>query len=209
MANFHEINFLKRLVRRNKIIADEVVDVGVRAGTPSLYQSFPAAKFFLVDPQKGGESLLEERPQNFEFLNIGLGSVPGKCILNEQGGKSSVLERTPITAGKIIEKYEFEVSTLDNLIGERLHSHNIGLKIDTEGYELEIVKGLNDHCERVSFIIAEVSVRKRFVDSYGFHELVNALWDRGFSFYTVVSPPSSKPFHHDMLFLPISNPMLQ
>ena len=83
MANFHEINFLKRLVRRNKIIADEVVDVGVRAGTPSLYQSFPAAKFFLVDPQKGGESLLEERPQNFEFLNIGLGSVPGKCILNE------------------------------------------------------------------------------------------------------------------------------
>jgi len=47
MANFHEINFLKRLVRRNKIIADEVVDVGVRAGTPSLYQSFPAAKFFL------------------------------------------------------------------------------------------------------------------------------------------------------------------
>jgi hypothetical protein len=35
------------------------------------------------------------------------------------------------------------------------------------------------------------------------------LWDRGFSFYTVVSPPNSKPFHHDMLFLPISNPMLQ
>jgi hypothetical protein len=35
------------------------------------------------------------------------------------------------------------------------------------------------------------------------------LWDRGFSFYTVVSPPNSKPFHHYMLFLPISNPMLQ
>jgi hypothetical protein len=72
-----------------------------------------------------------------------------------------------------------------------------------------VVKGLNDHCERVSFIIVEVSVRKSSVESYRFYELVNALWDRGFSFYTVVSPPNSKPFHHDMLFLPISNPMLQ
>ena len=32
-----------------------------------------------------------------------------------------------------------------------------------------VVKGLNDHCERVSFIIAEVSVRKSSVESYRFY----------------------------------------
>ena len=207
--DFDEISFLQQIVNRNKIKANEVIDVGVRAGTPSLYRAFPKADFLLVDPQKGGDALLQEKPLKYEFLNVGLGSSFGTAVLNEQGGKSSVLDRTSVTAGKIEEKYEFEVVTLDSVINEKMHTSSIGIKIDTEGYELEVIKGLNDNVDRISFIIAEASVRKRFLDSYSFDEFIMAMKDRGFLFYTIVSRPNQKPFHHDVLFLPASHHMLQ
>jgi hypothetical protein len=57
----------------------------------------------------------------------------------------------------------------------------VGIKIDTEGYELEVVKSLNCNLSRLAFIVAEVSLKKRFESSYSFAEFINYMDSKGFS----------------------------
>lgn len=181
---------------------DGVVDVGVRRGTPWLYEVFPEARFVLVDPQEGGETLLTVRPADFVFVNKALGRAPGRLTLNEQGAMSTFLERTSLTNVATRKRYEAEIVTLDAVIAEHLPAqHSIGIKIDTEGFELEVLGGLSAAAARVDFIVAEASVLNRFQNSYNFSELVAQLWKMDFRFYNVLNPSHPKaPRFYDCLF---------
>jgi FkbM family methyltransferase len=182
---------------------DEVLDIGVRKGTPFLYNSFPDATFFLIDPQEGGEADLRIRPKTFRFLNVAVGREAGKLTIHEheEGAKSSLLERTSLTQGQIRKSYTVPVQTIDEIIRNNCKSDRIGIKLDTEGYELEAILGFNATCERVRFLIAEVSVKDRFVNGYTFGELIAALMQRGFRFYNILNPARRKaPLFYDCIF---------
>jgi FkbM family methyltransferase len=170
---------LLALLAKNNLSVSHILDVGVRHGTHSLYKAFPDAFFILYDPQEGGESLLRVKPVKYSFANIALGQQPGVLAINEMGAKTTFKERTPLTEKPIQKKYDVVVSTLDAVINS-LDCSLIGIKIDTEGYELEVVKGLNQFVHKVAFIEAEVSLKKRFTDSYRFSELVSELDAKGF-----------------------------
>jgi FkbM family methyltransferase len=169
---------IEALARINMPIS-HILDVGVRGGTPTLYGAFPDANFILFDPQEGGMELLKFKPRIFSFVNIALGSQPGVLKINEMGNKTSFKTRTPLTAATIEKTYDVEVSTLDSQV-QSLDCSLIGIKIDTEGYELEVVKGLDQFAHKVAFIEAEVSLKKRFTDSYRFSEFVSELDAKGF-----------------------------
>lgn len=181
---------------------DGVVDVGVRRGTPWLYEVFPQARFVLVDPQEGGETLLTVKPADFVFVNKALGRAPGRMTINEQGAMSTFLERTSLTKVAIRKRYEAEIVTLDSVIAEHLAAaRSIGVKIDTEGFELEVLGGLDAAASRVDFIVTEASVLNRFENSYNFSELVAQLWKMDFRFYNVLNPSRPKaPRFYDCLF---------
>jgi hypothetical protein len=113
---------------------DAIIDVGVRGGTPWLYEVFADTPFVLVDPQEGGAALLTSKPKDFVFLNMAAGRAPGRLTLNEQGAMSTFLTRTKLTEVRTRKTYEVEVTTLDAIIDAHLPDANrIGLKIDTEG----------------------------------------------------------------------------
>ena len=186
-----------------------VLDIGVRFGTRQLYRAFPESNFILVDPQKGGEALLKAKPEKYSFVNKAVGSAPGKMTLHEEGGRSSLLERTKLTAGSVIESYEVEVTTIDDILNTLDGEARVGLKIDTEGFELEALKGIKDHWSRIEFIICEATVRQRFVGSYQFSELVSYLLQNGFSFYNFLNAPARHPRYYDVIFVPTSSPLLR
>jgi len=161
---------LKRLERH----PDVVIDIGVRRGTPWLYDSFADTPFLLIDPQQDGERLLTSRPRNYIFINKAVGRSPGRMVLHEQSAMSTFLIRTALTATPIDREYEVDIVTLDDVISEHLpNARKIGLKIDTEGFELEVIAGLKKHVDRVDFIISETSVLNRFENSYNFSQLVS------------------------------------
>lgn len=193
---------------RLPIAVDEVIDVGVRYGTPFLYNAFPDAKFLLVDPQKGGESLMKSKPKSYKFLNIGLSDAPGKLVLNEQGGKSTYLDRTSGTASAVDETYETELQTLDWIIQNEMKSNSIGVKVDVEGFEDRVIAGFNTEIERVRFVVMETSVRQRFEASYSFSDIVCLMRERGFYFYNVMNTAQcpAPPFY-DVLFLRKGDPL--
>jgi hypothetical protein len=55
------------------------------------------------------------------------------------------------------------------------------LKIDTEGNELAALEGANLLLQSTDFVIAEVSIAKRFENGYEFEELINLMGKNGFS----------------------------
>ncbi len=183
---------------------DAIIDVGVFRGTPWLYETFADLPFVLVDPQEGAEEMLAAKPKDFVFLNKAAGRAPGRLALNEKGAMSSLLERTALTSVPVRRRYEVDVVTLDSIVSRHLpQARRIGLKIDTEGFELEVLAGLEEHAGRLDFVVCEASVLNRFENSCNFSELVTELWKKGLRFYNVLNPSRpAAPRFYDCLFLP-------
>ena len=96
--------------------------------------------------------------------------------------RSSLHERTKLTrTGSVLEKREIEVTKLDRL----LESHPdlkgpLLLKIDTEGYELNVKRGGSAFLRQVDVVIAEISVAEHFSCSYAVAEFIGTMADEGF-----------------------------
>lgn len=178
-----------------------IIDIGVFAGTEELYSAFADRNFVLVDPIRNGENLLRCAPERYLFVNKALGRETGSVTLKAMGLKTTINDRTALSAGPIRAEYEVEVITLDQLIDAHVPSGSIGMKIDTEGYELEVVRGLQRNRDRVSFIICETSIRRRFVDGYMFSDLIAAMKEAGFEFYNFMNHRLRTPRLYDLLFL--------
>ncbi|KAK6020025.1 methyltransferase, FkbM family [Ostertagia ostertagi] len=184
-----------------------IIDVGVHKGTKTLYDSFSHLPFILIDPQRGCEAMMEHKPKDYTFVNKAVGAGPGVLKLNVQGAKSSFVERTELTRRNgPSESYEVDVTTLDAVIEELNPARPIGLKIDTEGFEVEVLKGLNKYSADIAFVICEVSVRRRFINPYKFSDVILSMRDRGLEFYTVLNEVKRRPRFYDVLFLPPNHP---
>jgi FkbM family methyltransferase len=176
-------------LRRFGLAPSTLIDVGVGTGTPALYEAFPDARLILVEPLAEFaphlDRILAGRPGR--AFQSAVGSSEGQRRIRVESGnrlKSSFLERTALTAtGEVGEEREISVTTLDHLLDayESEFSAPIGLKIDTEGFELEVIEGATRLLERTLFVIAEVSVAARFEGGYSFADLVCALDQRGFA----------------------------
>jgi hypothetical protein len=69
------------------------------------------------------------------------------------------------------------MTTLDRLMEEHGFQPPFGLKIDAEGLEYEVIQGATAFLRETQFVVAEVSVAKRFEESYSFSEFAE-LMDR-------------------------------
>ncbi len=173
-------------LRRHGFAPRTLVDVGVGSGTPILYDAFPDAELLLIEPLAEFEADLRRilASRRGRYLLTALGPRPGERTLHVEPGnrlKSSFLERSALTAsGDRREARAVPVTTLDLLRVEQALAPPFGLKLDTEGFELEVVRGATRFLEETLFVIAEVSVAPRFEGGYAFADFVAALAERGF-----------------------------
>ena len=179
---------------------DVIFDVGVSRGTPWLYKAFPEKKFLLIDPLPEFEDKLHTTPEHYECLNLGLGSTPGTLTLDLRGPRSSVHEWKKNTNHTSHGTVDVQITTLDDLIEKHAATQSIGLKIDTEGHEVEVIKGLDTYSSNIQFLVCECSVRQRFEDGYRFSDLISIAARKGFEFYNFLSPQKPRPLHYDCIF---------
>ena len=193
-------------LKRYKFTPKTVFDIGVCKGTPELYKSFPDSKIVLLDPLEETQAYYEDfsKQFNMEFIQCAIGSKKGQTCIHipkNRLGSTSILERTEIYNPKVeINTRSVKVETLDNIIQERKSISPYGVKIDTEGYELEVLKGMCNSIKDVEFIIAEVSIKKRFVDSYEFSDIVSFLAKFDFELLDILSGFQHSPRFLDCLF---------
>lgn len=158
-----------------------VVDVGVGSGTHSLYETFPKCNHILIEPLEEFEADLQKILLKYKgrYFLTALGAREGKHIMNIESimlQRSSFLERTSLEkTGDPLLKREVPLTTLDTL-NERYHFEPpFGLKIDSEGYECQIVKGASKFLQKTLFVIAEISVANRFLNGYSFAEYIELM----------------------------------
>jgi FkbM family methyltransferase len=174
---------------------DVVFDVGVDTGTPFLYQAFPNARFALIDPRSESRAALTgtDAPRNAEFFETALGSAPATLKLGiphsekgEQGAMASLRERTDSMSAKFtrLETRQVPVVTLDSLSAR--FSGRIGLKIDTEGFEDEVLAGATETLQRTDFVILEMSLTQRFAGIAPPSRLISRLAAAGLEFRDVL-----------------------
>lgn len=150
---------------------DLVIDVGVDHGTPFLYEAFPDTRFLLIDPRAESQAAVAagNPPRHYDFACVALGPEVGEATLRipvsakgTQGAMAGMRARTDAMAGQMAreEARVVPMVTLDSLTADR--PGRIGLKIDTEGFEHDILLGAKETLTRCDFVILEFSVTRRF-----------------------------------------------
>jgi FkbM family methyltransferase len=182
-----------------------VIDVGAADGTHDLYAAFPSAYHVLIEPLEEFERPLDQVLERFEGerLATAVGSVRGSAQINVDPSllMSSLLPKTSARPG---QAREVPVTTLDALLAEKAWSPPFGLKIDTEGFEHHVVNGATLLLEQTQFVIAEVSVSKRFEHSYSAGQLIELMRSREFEVADILDAGASAlGVHADLLFVPV------
>ncbi len=176
-----------------------IVDVGVAYGTPVLYEMFKEAELLLIEPLPVFHGHIEKKilsQRNARLIKCAAGAAKGAAeIIMEKADplRSSMLERSALT--KMHQEKSIvrvEVDTLDNILAEAEIPPGSLLKIDTEGFEMEVLKGAKNILTKFSYVITEASVLKRFENSYEFSELINEMRDQGFGMKSVLAAPVDK-----------------
>ena len=203
--------FTAGYLRRFQFAARTIFDVGVCQGTFQLYEAFAGRRLVLIDPLPESEVRVRARfpDLSFEFIATGLGAAEGSAILNltETPAKTGIPERTPLTAERVIERRTIDITTLDRIVEKTPYAEPFGLKLDTEGYELEILRGAEHALRKTEFIIAEISIKKRFVNGYRFSEAIALLSARGFELIDILNLHAGAPRFYDCVFVRRDHPL--
>ncbi|MBO9448436.1 FkbM family methyltransferase [Ruegeria sp. R14_0] len=192
-----------------------VIDVGVAGGTAHLYEAFPDAKFVLIEPIAEYETKLRRNWSDkidFDFHACGVGAESGQTTLRiptvgtrSMGTRATMLEFEDSATAQMskIEERQVPVKTLDKVASS--YDGPFGLKIDTEGFEIEVIRGASELLKNCAFVLAEVSTRRRYQGGYKFSDFVSIMADHGFELHEFIRPPSPQATDCDAIFAPFDS----
>ncbi len=167
-------------------------DIGAHNGDWSqiILESIPNDIYIgLFEPQKKHFNKLEELfkgvPNKYLF-NIALGSISGKGIIKGGGASASLLNANNMqhtifpNSFDTAETEDTPILTLDEVI----ETHKLKLpdviKIDVQGFELDVFKGAINTLKNVEYIIAELSFISLYENQPSLPELLQFLETNNF-----------------------------
>ncbi|MAU54951.1 MAG: hypothetical protein CMC29_03960 [Flavobacteriaceae bacterium] len=188
------------LISLNKSInlnVDNIAHIGANLGQEvSTYNEiFPNSYVYLIEPQKLLFQELEKKFKNnskVTLINKALGNTTGKVKLNSSStNKSAASILEPYLHKDIHPEVIFEgseVVSIDKYKNLNLKNVNF-LNIDTQGYELEILRGLEEEIKNIKYIQTEINnvplYKKmpllkdidKFLQNAGFIRLITVFWN--------------------------------
>jgi FkbM family methyltransferase len=184
-----------------------LIDVGVYQGTPAIYDLFKSARLLLVDPMPGAQELAATAllGRNYTFVAAAAGAAEGTAELHVDGNYSSIEKRLGRAAANSVK---VDVRTLDAIVAEHGLSKPFGLKVDTEGYDLDVMKGATATLRDCEFVLVETNVRRRFEGAYRFSDMILTMRQNGFEAAELITPVHHNRFA-DVLFVRESHPSLE
>lgn len=195
---------------------DTVIDVGANIGQFAVTAATanPQARVFCFEPMAGCVERLRGLAQDYPRLEIhgyGLGSAPAEFEINvaSNSGSSSILDFTDLQLETypgvtVVGKESIRVDTLDAVATPDMTRGRTLLKMDVQGFELEVLKGAVKTLEQIEAVYLEASFLPLYADQPLATELVVWLDQHGFglaAIYNVDSGAGSVPSQADCLFL--------
>lgn len=178
-----------------------MIDVGAAFGSVALYFSerYNDLKIYCVEANPEILPRLKETisdRKNIELKNMALGSIPGESYLHVTANQlsSSLNELNTTEVSHLpqdhqswleeVKRVKVHVSTLDAEF--KNESHVLLLKLDTQGTELDILKGGVELLKRTRFVLAELNNHQLYKGACQYYEVDEFLRDHSFRLVDLV-----------------------
>jgi FkbM family methyltransferase len=188
-----------------------VFDIGANVGNWTILAKsvFPKTRIDAFEPVPSSLDLLKNAVQYLQDVHIhpvALGSKKSQTsmkILGNQADCSSLLD--PSAPGLNVEKeIMVSVNRLDDIIVELHIPYPDFIKMDVQGYELEVLKGGVECLKHAKAVQCEVSFEEFYKGQALFRDVLDFMDDHGFRLSMFANYDSAKPFGQpDALFIKI------
>jgi len=191
---------LKEIFKEKKTIS--VIDIGSHKGEfiSGINKNFLINKAYCFEPNPNIFQILQKKylyNKKFQLLNFGASNKTDTISFNEnmESSSSSINELNTDSRyykkkffllnffgskKKIINKINIKVIELDNfLIEKKINKINL-LKIDTEGHEYQVLKGLKDKINIIDLILFEHHFDDMIIKNYKLSNIHDLLVENGF-----------------------------
>lgn len=189
------------------------LDIGAYEGnwTCDFKQIYPDCAVMMVEGQLLKEPALIKTKNAYKDVDYRialLGASEAGVTFNIYETASSVLTEHHDTNAKTETR---NLVTLDKLLEANTFKKPDFIKIDTQGYELEILKGGEKTLAHAEFVLLEVSFLDIYVNCPLVTDTINFMKERGFVVYDICTlmkrPLDNALFQSDFLFIKEGSPL--
>lgn len=201
------------LAIKDKLVGNNIIffDIGANLGQTikKMRYHFSNAKIYAFEPSINCFNSISEKfvDTNLSIHNTAVGSNSGNLEFNEYSWSAlnSLLKRAYGTA-KIMETYLVEVITIDDFCSKNKIPYINLLKTDTEGYELNVLKGASNLMKqnKIQFVYVEIFFNENYVGQSSFGDIYNFLLENRFElvrFYDILYTADGVASKTDALFI--------
>ena len=135
-----------------------VFDVGFADGTPELYGVFEGVRYIVIEPLKESEPLMRQIVEQYP------GSVAINAAAGPSAGEANIVVTPNLSGSSFLlkptngEQRQVPVVTLDQVAEQHAPPAPYLVKLDVQGYELQVLAGAERVLENTAAVIAEVSL---------------------------------------------------
>jgi len=206
LLNIFDYFTLKKVMKKIEFLIGKnfstVVDVGSHHGEYilSIKKNFNIKEIYGFEPNPVAFKILKKNIINHSGINIfnyGIADIEGEKILNQniESSSSSInsLNKNSkyykkkyflfnfLNLKKVSNSVKIKAINLANFIEEKKIDKIDLLKIDTEGYEFKIIKGLEKNISKIKLIHLEHHFDDMIIKNYKFSDIHNYLKNNNFT----------------------------
>ena len=178
---------------------DMVFDVGANSGqfASQLFTVGYKGQIFSYEPLPEAHRQLEKNARNTEnwtvYPRISIGESEGNVEINVAANSvsSSVLPMLDAhldaaKESKYLGKIISQMTTLDNIIEHiQVRDRNFFIKIDTQGYEWQVLNGANHALSMAKGVLCELSLIPLYEGQHLWLEIIDRLNKMGFNLWAI------------------------
>lgn len=225
VLNFFDFIHKRKIINffnKKKIKLEYIIDVGAHHGeTIDLFlKNFEPKKIYSFEASPDNFNILEKKIKKYEIKirksiqieNLALGKnnridkfnqtlESSSSTFNQLNIESSYFSKKKLFLGlkkndKFFKEIDLKIVTLDSYFSrEKLEKADL-LKIDTEGFEFEILQGFKQNINKIEYILFEHHYDDMIKKNYKFSDINQFLKQNNFKLIFKVKMPFRKSFEY-------------